>query len=454
DNKDNNYGVYHVSTDCGACSEATVSSQLADVTMFLMLDNSGSMDCCGDSWCNCLWPDAEDAVAAFVTNAAADPINFAFNTFSDGCVCDDTVCGAPDLGPTLLSDATFEGNVVTAIAAEAPDSSNYLSTAHGPSVQGMSAWGSARAQANPDEIVALVYVSDGTSTGACTYDGTAASRSAIAAPALAANQNDGVLFFTVALPSSDLALLDEIAAQGGTTEAIDLTGATNSTQVRTGLINALTTIQAQLVSCEVDMPNAAWVDPTSVLVEIFDPGGPDSTLSETDSGCTNTDGFYYLPDSNSPTSIVLCDGACTTLRNDPDLELQYSGDCAQLYDPVTYYFNYESDCSVYGNGYSPLWKFLSYDTTIVGDSTVDWAMSLSPVDAATALAGTHVSVSVADAATPDVLASAPVDLEAQLGNAAYYDYLSLAITTNPTSNRQDTPLVHDWEIQYTCEAIE
>lgn len=442
----NNWGYFQNSIGC-TCSATTTGSSLQPVTMYLMLDSSGSMSSQG------LWNPAKAAVSAFVSDPGSDTINLAFRTYRQAPACTDDncnagTCGTPAIGPDLLSNATHEGAITGYLTGA--NTGGGTGTPHSAAIAGMAQWGSGWRTGNPNDIIALVYITDG-QEGDCAYTETYASAVAISGPASTAYANDNVLFYTVALPSANLMLLNELAAQGGTGSAIDLTGSTN---VAADLTAVLQGIQGSLFSCNVPIPNAATIDPNLVQA-IFDPtSGSDRPLTEVANAgaCSGGDQFYFSPDAANPTDIVMCPVICDTVRNDVGSEVGITGGCAGGYTSEDHIFTYEGDCSGYPTGSSAFWDFLSYDTTIPGDATVEFAVSVSNISEMDAEMGPWTTVATATSANPDALPGAPVDIRAALSVAeAQAPYAALRIRINPTSNGANSPAVDDWDLQYSCE---
>jgi len=438
---EDNWGYYDDTLPC-ACSSTSTQSQLQNVTMYMMLDNSLSM--------SGIWTQAKTSVVTFIQDPGSDAINFAFRMFGDdpaaGCnntTCDPAACEVVKFsGPDFLSNATYETNLV-----------NYINpagllgmTPHKAVLPGMANWGSNWAQANPTDLTVLVYITDGGTQGECSggYDGTNAATTA--APIGAANTNDGVLTYAVALPGADLTLINEIAAQGGTGAALDLTGSSN---VGADLTNALQAIQGSLFSCDLPIPNASTVDPNQVQVVYLPTAGGTVALGEVANagGCTGGNEFYFAPDAVNPTDITMCPTLCNTVRNDTGSSVEFVGGCSAQYSGSTVVETYANSC---GAGEAPTWDFLSYDTTIPTGTTVTWEVSTSNVDEATAAMGPWTPVGTSTDVNPDVLPSSPIDLAAALGPASQSLYLALRITLSPNANNTASPTVHDWNIQLTC----
>ncbi|MEM1033319.1 MAG: hypothetical protein AAGN82_23490 [Myxococcota bacterium] len=448
--QDNNWGYYDNSVGC-TCAAATAGSALRPVTMYLMLDSSGSMVSLG------LWNPARNAVNDFVQDPGSDTINYAFrvygNSTPNACTqgdCSAAACGSPILGPDLLSNGAHESALVSFLNGATTGGNG---TPHRPAIEGMADWGRAWRTGHPDDIIALVYITDG-DEGDCYFSGAnqnLAGAQLISTPAGQAFANDGVLFFGIALPNANLLLMNELAAQGGTGSAIDLTSSTNITA---DVTQALQDIQGNLLSCEVAIPNAGTVDPAQVTVTYDPTSGADRPLTQVASAaaCSGGDQFYFLPNATNPTDAVMCPVVCDAVRADVGSTVEFTGGCAGGYTAEQFVYEYDGDCTGYPEGSSAFWDFLRYDTTIPGDATVTFEVSTSNVSTADAATGPWQLVATADIANPDALPASPVDLRNALGvTAAQAPFAALRVTVNPTSSGANTPSVDDWDLQYSCE---
>ncbi|MEQ9319507.1 MAG: vWA domain-containing protein, partial [Polyangiaceae bacterium] len=394
---EDNWGYYDDTIPC-ACSSTNASSSLQDVTMFMVLDNSGSMVSQG------IWGPAQNATKSFITDPGSDTINFAMRMYGDnptsGCdssSCSVAACTDMAHGPDFLSNAAHENALTTYIDNISTGGNG---TPHLASVGGLVAASSNWAQANPTDLTVAVYISDGGN------DNCGANNTTVAAPAGTANANDGVLTFTVALPGASLSLLNEIASQGGTGAAIDLTGSSN---VDADLTQALQNIQGALLSCTLPIPNASTVDPSQVQVVYLPTAGGQVPLTEVANAgaCSGANEFYFVPDAVNPTDITMCPTICNTVRNDTGSTVEFVGGCSSQFTGSSVIETYTNGCAA---GEAQTWDFLSFDTTIPAGTTVTWEVSASNVDEATAAMGPWTLVCTSTQGTPDVLPSSPIDL--------------------------------------------
>lgn len=437
---ENNWSVYNNGGVC-SCSAQSVAQGLTPVSMYLFLDSSGSMSSGG------LWLPAKSALTTFVQDPAADNLQVALRTYDDpppgnGCDttdCDVGACSTPFYPADFLSNATHEANLVSFLSTAVSNGG----TPHSAAVDGATTWGVARAIANPGETVAIVYITDGVFSGCIEDEPT------VAGYAAAAFLAQGVLTYTVALPGSDTSLLAAIATAGSTT-MIDLTA---SADIDADLTAALVGIQQSLLTCDLAIPNAGQVDPLLISYEYLPAGIPPAvTLNNVGdvSGCTTGTDEFYLDDPVNPTIATLCPDTCSPIQADSSAILNFIGGCVgQTYGQEVFNYEYSPDCSGYPNT-QPQWDFFAYNTTIPGNSRVEFEVRVAETQAGLA-AAMWIPIATANTGNEIVSLAMPIDLFTLLGPAlAYSPWLELQVTLTPTSDGLQTPIVNDWDFQLTC----
>lgn len=445
----NNWSVRHAASGC-SCTNVSSSGSLQQVNIYFLLDNSGSMggptQSCYQSYCTDSWDGVVPPIHSFIDSAGAAPLRLAFRVFDqpnsncDHSSCSASACEQPLYGPEFLSVATHRQDIHDWL--NLPYSSQLTArTPHGPALRGartrIQEWNTTTF---PGERNVLVYISDGQGDS-CGYSNPQ-------------NEVSGIEAYAIAMPGSDINLLNSIASVGGTGSAYDLrsyTGAALATQ----LTNTLTAIQAATASCTVTVDNAGQVDFNNLSISWTPTVGTMVTLAEVmdAAACDMTPPAdvmeYYLTPAGSPTDVELCSPACTTVQGDVTGTLQILGQCIGGYTSQTYGPEaYEASCASIGSGH-PRWDFLLYDTTQVGDSSIEFQMRTGNT-AAEAATGAWTTVATATLAEPDRLGGNPVDIEAVLGPLAQQAFLEVQFVINPTLNGSATPQLLDWSLQYTC----
>jgi hypothetical protein len=164
---------------------------------------------------------------------------------------------------------------------------------------------------HPDRVAVAVFATDGQPEACSPRD--IPSIAAIAE----AGKNDSVLTFVIGVGKS-LGNLNAIAAGGGTNQAFIVDTAGNATQQ---FLDALNKIRGAALGCQYQIPapsGGGTVDFNSVNVE-YTPGGGQTTRipKVNDKGqCPSSGSAWYYDNNSTPTEIVLCDAACSTVAGD------------------------------------------------------------------------------------------------------------------------------------------
>ncbi len=435
---ENNWSVYHPSSAC-ACSGTSTSGSLQNVYMYIMFDSSISMG----SGAGSLLENAKSAVSTFVNDPGSAYLNVAFRTYGfhngEDCErfsCNELFCDQPIVDYGSLSSAAHRTSLTTAISAVA----NIDDTPHLAALGGACLWSENHAMAFPTDKHVVVYISDGNFTASC---GTTMTISQQAADAFA---NQGVETYAVALPGADTALLGAIATAGNTA----LVNLTSSGDVNADLTAALQVIAGSLASCSITVPNAGQVDFSNISVEYWPMGNMGAAIGLVEvanvGACSGAANEFYV----SGTTVELCGATCTTVQGDPTGVVNVLGGCIGGYLPASTTFTYQGDCTSFP-GAGPVWEFLTYDNDVPGDATVVFEMRTGNT-AAEASMGAWTTVSTATSGSPDATfgGGTEVDLAAALGPLAQQEFMELRITRNPTSSGSATPIVYDWDLQFSC----
>lgn len=135
----------------------------------------------------------------------------------------------------------------------------------------------------------------------------------------------GVKTYVIGIHQAPVSQLDAVAAAGGTTATIDLTG-----DQLPLLANRLTTIRTAEIPCtiEMPMPSSGGYEPDDVSFR-YGPGGgmaADVPRVTNSNDCIGGDEGWYFDDPNNPTSIGLCAKTCAAIKSDtsPALEVAFT----------------------------------------------------------------------------------------------------------------------------------
>lgn len=306
-----------------ACATATAEAKLIPLSIFVAVDQSGSM-ISDNKWDNVksafttffqdpnaagigvalrFWPDPSDFANPNPIIACNDDVDFA---------CGPSVvaaCETPEVDVGLLSDPTQVQKLIDSFNGHEPNGSTPTSAA----LDGATKWAAKYVFAhNHTEQAIVLLVTDGEPT-TCNTDPVAINN--IATKAL---NGAGVLTFAVGLQGSNQATMDGIASAGGTGQAF-MIGAGNAAQQ---LLAALTQIQANAVACSFAMPLPPnpndMIDLEQVDVN-YTPskGGVKTKFPQVASAasCTAAGGWYY-DNPSKPTTINLCPASCTKVQID------------------------------------------------------------------------------------------------------------------------------------------
>lgn len=331
----------------GGCADIVVTAEKLPLDMYMMLDQSGSMD--GGKW------DAvTTAIASFVNQPAAAGIGVGINYFpyTGGATCPmtcttDADCGScgpcfqvPVFGGLCTGDdscdvldyatpdvpiAPLPGvaqAILDSMAAHGPTGGTPTSAALQGAVDYASSWSAA----NPNHVTIVVLATDGDPT---SCDTNLANINAIAASA--ANQSPPILTFVIGVGQS-LTALNGIAAAGGTNQAFLVD---TGQDIQQQFLDALNEIQGQALGCTyaIPVPEMGTPDYNQVVVN-YTPGGSSTKQTipkvASQADCPADGNAWYYDNNASPTQILLCDGICSSVSADASGEVQVIIDCASI----------------------------------------------------------------------------------------------------------------------------
>ncbi len=295
------------------CAASQARGALTPVTMYVMLDNSLSMDQ------QQKWDNATRAVNAFFQDSATGGLKIALRFFDNpdsggGCneqACtNDTVasCGQPEVPLGELSDQAGDSQETALVDAVNRHNPDVAGTPLFAALTGATEWAVSQQAATPNEQVVVLFVTDGEprQQDSCPRDATSIAQ-------VAANAyTEGVLTYAIGLEGSNEQLMNSIASAGGTGRGIFV----GSQNAESDLLAALNQIRGEAVSCDIQLPSSADSDPSEAMVKVTLSSG-EMALSRVNgsSDCTNSGGWYFN-DNQDPTRILLCDSTCDSVTND------------------------------------------------------------------------------------------------------------------------------------------
>lgn len=305
-----------------ACAAESQKAELIPLDMFIMMDQSSSMDETV-SGSQTKWEAVTGALRDFVNSPTASGLGVGIgyfgipdpNPFSSNY----DLCTARDYAQPDVEIATLPGAssaIVTSLGRHFPDTATPTGPALDGAIQHAKNW--ALDPNHFDHTVIVVLATDGEPTE-CDPTDVGQIGQQIAQPA--AQGSPSIKTFVIGV--GNVANLNQIAQYGGTGQAY----ITSGPQAGQQFLDALNQIRGSALACEYKLPTpeAGTLDPNLVNVT-YTPGAPDGgtpapaeTLIEVDdaNGCSGAaqDAWYY-DDATNPTKIIMCPTACDKLKND------------------------------------------------------------------------------------------------------------------------------------------
>jgi hypothetical protein len=327
-------------TTCGALSS---TAQQIPLDMFIMLDQSGSMD--GGKWTSVTsalktFVQQPDAVGIGVglqyfglPSGGSCPLTCKTNTDCGACgpcmfgVCLGSAggdsCNSADYAKAEVGIAPLPGvaqPIIDSMAKHSPSTG----TPTYPALDGAITYSKAWATQNPTHAVITVLATDGDPSG-CNEDMNAIN----ALAAAGASGTPKILTFVIGVGSS-LTALNGIAKAGGTDQAFLVDTGQNVDQQ---FLDAMNAIRGAALGCTYLIPPpkpGESVDYNKVNV-IYTPGDgtPAQTLGKVngEANCPpGGDGWYYNDELN-PSTILLCESTCSKVAADSKGQVDVAVGC-------------------------------------------------------------------------------------------------------------------------------
>jgi hypothetical protein len=293
------------------CLHAEYASGRGDVGLYVMLDDSGSMN--DDQ----KWDLATAALSAFVDDPRAAGIEIGLQYLPLGSSCD-----AEEFARPAVPLAALPGNaapIKRSLAQHTPDGATPLL----PALEGGITYARARMQADATRAVVVALVTDGT-PDAC--DSTTASVASVATAGLSADPQ--VLTFVIGLETGEVPALDRIAAAGGTGKAILIGRDPNSAQ---SIVDTLRTLRDSARLCRYGVPASSAAHPSAGDLTVTYRTSPSASptalsivASANDCGAS---GAFFANDGAHPTLVTLCPSACSVLHANPASRVTVTAGC-------------------------------------------------------------------------------------------------------------------------------
>ncbi len=285
-----------------ACVTSTATATAKPVYLVFAYDQSGSMSLDGK------WAAAGIAMKSFFSSANVKGIHAAMTLFpkyeSYPAFCSEAEYTAPDVAVTDLPSAQFGA----ALDATAPQAGKGGTPTMAALSGAMTYAQQLQKTVAKNATVAVVMVTDGVPE-VCSDKGDVGPASLIAFT------NAATIPTYIVGVGSDLANLNQIAAAGGTKQAL-MVSVGDPTKTQTDLSAAINTIKVAAVSCDYAIPSAPdgeTLDPSKLNVQYTPTGGVAQDL-DFDATCASGSGWHY-DDANHPTRIVACGTTCSSIKN-------------------------------------------------------------------------------------------------------------------------------------------
>lgn len=306
-----------------ACVSSAAAVQALGADVLFLLDTSYSMDY------NLKWTSISQALEQFLQDPRFTGIGAGIQYFPLRDTCDEPSYAMPTVPVDVLPAAS------TPLIMSIQSKRMAGGTPTAPAMQGVLAYETARAAANPTRRQVVVMATDGVPDDSCTTVGDLGTPNTIdevVSLVTAAQQaSPNVVTFVIGV-GSELTALNAIAAAGGGTPTALLVDTTHD--IASEFAAALDQIRKLAFACEfaVPLPPAGLlIDPTHVNVTFTTSGTQNFVYVGSAAGCAAnlTNGWYY-DDAAHPTKVILCDGACDAVRGSTNGEVEIIYGCQTL----------------------------------------------------------------------------------------------------------------------------
>jgi len=288
------------------CEGISQNASYKPLNLYIMVDASSSM-------AGAKWDAALEGLTAFLNDPNQTDVDVAISFFPrppGGEACDQMLYKEPvvPFGP-LPANAQ---PIIDAFEAKTPDG---FSSPMYPALGGAILKGIDLAEQNPDEVSAVLLVTDGAPDGpgpTCAGVDPSVAANVAALAAAGANYDPPIKTFVVGLPGVDQASANLIADAGGTDEAIVV----GSTDTANKFAEALVKARGELLSCIFDIPPEVLEGTIAFnfVNVVLTPGGgaPGQILHN-----ERCDGpGWTFDDPFNPNAIVLCPETCASIVDD------------------------------------------------------------------------------------------------------------------------------------------
>jgi hypothetical protein len=310
------------------------------IALYVMIDRSSSMvGLTGDPNS---WPNAQSALTAFVNDPASAGLDIglgAFPPMSNNNMPD--CAGGTDCGAPIVQIAPLPNNasaIVTALQQATPPVFPPLTTPTECGLRGMiNECLNYKMQASEDCVAILV--TDG-APSSCDVNAQNLAN------LVADGKTKGILTFTLGLPGSNQAFLDQLAQAGGTTASIPITSQQAFLQALTAIRGKVSRTETTHTSTPVFAPSpCSWEIPPPKDGKAFDRnkvnleltplnGVPSSFVRfDNEAACAGANnGWRYDIDAKDltkdPKQVILCPATCNMVKASSGASVDIAFGCA------------------------------------------------------------------------------------------------------------------------------
>jgi von Willebrand factor type A domain len=294
------------------CVKGMYTAKARPLDMFILLDQSGSMQEDEDRW-----TPVTKAIKSFVSSSEAGGTGVALQYFPLGS--DDAFkCQSKNYALPAVALAALPENaqaIIQSIDAhyfshdQCCDTPEHAGTPTRPALEGAVAYMQGYMQKNPDHVGVILLATDGEPSSVC--DDNKASQVAEVVKR-AAQGVPAIRSYVIGIGDDEY--LDEMAAPGGTGHGpfiVDGSGKRTESE----LLAALAEIRSEALPCDFAVTNV--LDSARLNVEISESGGSARTLVNVANGdaCNKAaeKGWYY-DDPKAPKRVQLCPDTCRQLN--------------------------------------------------------------------------------------------------------------------------------------------
>ncbi len=305
------------------CEGTTYAAEKKPLNLYVMVDASSSM-------AGSKWEAARQGLETFLTDPSANEVDAAISFFPRPAggppACDQMAYKEPVVDFGALPE--HADAILAAMDARSPDGFN---SPMYPALGGAILECIDQVAATPDELGAVLLVTDGSPDGPGVTCGGVNPSDPAEVAALAATGfafDPPIKTLVVGLPGVAVNVADQIAAAGGSEEAIIV----GTVDTANDFAAALKKAAGAAVGCEFALPDdlASGTVSTSDVNVTYAPGGGSPAIVPANPDCAGGEGWAF-DDPDAPKSIVLCPGTCDAVEADDAAEVKVVLGCPTVF---------------------------------------------------------------------------------------------------------------------------